>query len=145
MIRYSTLPSCSSYWTFTLVHYIRRDASPYFTTSAYLGLFPPRGIILCVGPRLLLLSGSISCAVFYTPALSLRLIRPVFGGPASSTSTIAPLHFEETPRRLCHRSLSAGRFYTASPEQPTSRTDRLRRQVLPQSSSSAPARPARIS
>jgi hypothetical protein len=33
-----------------------------------------------VGPRLLLLSGSISYAVFKTPAPSLRLIRLIFGG-----------------------------------------------------------------
>ena len=39
MIRYPTLPSRSSYWTFTLVHYIRRDAPPYFTKSACPGLF----------------------------------------------------------------------------------------------------------
>ena len=39
MIRYPTLPSRSSYRTFTLVHYIRRDAPPSFTTSAYPGQF----------------------------------------------------------------------------------------------------------
>ena len=39
MVRYPTLPSRPSYWTFTLVHYIRRDAPPYLTTSAYPGLF----------------------------------------------------------------------------------------------------------
>ena len=39
VIRYTTLPSRPSYWTFTLVHYIRREAPPYFTMSAHLGLF----------------------------------------------------------------------------------------------------------
>jgi hypothetical protein len=39
VIRYPTLPSRSSYRTFTLVHYIRRDAPPSFTTSAYPGQY----------------------------------------------------------------------------------------------------------
>ena len=50
VIRYSTLTSCSSYWTFTLVHYIRRDAPPYFTASAYPGLFHLVGF-LCAWAR----------------------------------------------------------------------------------------------
>ena len=127
----SCLLSCSSYWTLTSVHYIRRDALFYFTLSAYPGLFHLAGFSLCVGPHLLLLSGSISYAVFYTPALSLRLIRLIFGGPARSTSSTAPLHFQENLRRLGHRSRCAVRFNKASPEQPTSRTDRLHRQELP--------------
>jgi hypothetical protein len=64
VIRYSTLPSRPSYWTFTLVLYIRRDAPHYFTMSAHPGFFPSSGILLCVGPHLLLLSGSSGVAVF---------------------------------------------------------------------------------
>ena len=52
------------------MHYIRRDALFYFTLSAYPGLFHLAGFSLCVGPHLLLLSGSIRYAVFYTPALT---------------------------------------------------------------------------
>ena len=116
------LPSCPSYWTHTSVHYIRRDALFYFTLSAYPGLFHLAGFSLCVGPHLLLLSGSISYAVFYTPALSLRLIRLIFWGPTRSTSSTAPLHFQENLRRLGQRSRCVVRFHKASPEQPTSRT-----------------------
>jgi hypothetical protein len=47
-----------------LVLYIRRDAPPYFTMSAHPGFIPSSGILLCVGPHLLLLSGSSGFAVF---------------------------------------------------------------------------------
>jgi hypothetical protein len=63
-MRYTTLPSGSSYWTFTLVHYIRGDAPQYYYHAGTPRLIPPRGIFLCVGPHLLLLSGSSGFAVF---------------------------------------------------------------------------------
>ena len=55
-----------------MVHYIRRDAPPLFYHVGSPGSIPPRGIFLCVGPRLLLLSGSSGYAVFKnTRALAL--------------------------------------------------------------------------
>ncbi len=57
VIRYTTLPSRPSYWRFTFgaLH------SPWCTTIFYHvgtpGLIPPLGILLCVGPHLLLLPG----------------------------------------------------------------------------------------
>ena len=73
-----------------MVHYIRRDAPLYFTTSAYPGLFHLVGFS-CAWARAyyyFLVQSVTRC--FYTPALSLRLIRLIFGGPASSTSATAP-------------------------------------------------------
>ena len=104
MIRYPTLPSRSSYWTFTLVHYIRRDAPPYFTTSAYPGQFHLVGFS-CAWARAyyyFLVPSATRC--LETPALSLRLIRPIFGGHASSPPRRLPPFIS---KKICVDSTTA--------------------------------------
>jgi hypothetical protein len=128
VIRYPTLPSRSSYWTFTLVHYIRRDAPPYFTKSAYPGLFHLVGFPCAWARTYYYFLVHQLCGV-QTRALTSSNSHYLWGGQASSALTTAPLHFQENPRRLHHRD-RVGRLYKASPEQPTSRTTQAR-QVLP--------------
>ena len=48
---HTTLPSCPSYWTFTLAHYIRRDAPPYFTMPAHPGFYLTSWDFTCAWAR----------------------------------------------------------------------------------------------